>query len=103
MRRDLILHGAHARLRLAALDSALLWLAFVWVPGRTMALAIRNLALGNGRRPAVHILDLEVPKGSLSAGVGPNGADTSTLRGEAIWLACGVGQLRVPGPDPSAT
>jgi zinc/manganese transport system ATP-binding protein len=68
-----------------------------------MALAIRNLALGYDRRPAVHQLDRDVPKGSLTAGVGPNGAGTSTLRGEAIRLACGVGQLRLSGPDLSAT
>jgi ABC-type multidrug transport system ATPase subunit len=67
-----------------------------------MTLAIRNLTLGNGRRPAVHQLDLDVPKGSLIAVVGPNGAGTSTLRGAAIRLVRGDGQLRVFGPDPSA-
>jgi ABC-type cobalamin/Fe3+-siderophores transport system ATPase subunit len=67
-----------------------------------MALAIRNLTLGKGGRPSVRLPDQEVPEGSPTAGVGPNGGGTSTLRGAAIRLACGEGQLRVSGPDPSA-
>jgi ABC-type multidrug transport system ATPase subunit len=67
-----------------------------------MTLAIRNLTPGKGGRPSVRLPDLEVPEGSLTAGGGPNGAGPSTLRGAAIRLVRGDGQLRVFGPDPSA-
>lgn len=43
------------------------------------ALAFRNLTLGYNRRPAVHHLDLEIPRGALTALVGPNGGGKSTL------------------------
>jgi zinc/manganese transport system ATP-binding protein len=44
-----------------------------------MALRIRDLTLGYDRHPAVHHLDLDLAKGSLTAVVGPNGAGKSTL------------------------
>jgi len=44
-----------------------------------MVLAIRDLTLGYERHPAVHHLDLDLAKGSLTAIVGPNGAGKSTL------------------------
>lgn len=44
-----------------------------------MVIAVRNLTLGYDRHPAVHHLDLDVAKGSLTAIVGPNGAGKSTL------------------------
>jgi zinc/manganese transport system ATP-binding protein len=44
-----------------------------------MALHLRDLTLGYDRHPAVHHLDLDLAKGSLTAVVGPNGAGKSTL------------------------
>lgn len=44
-----------------------------------MVLVIRDLTLGYERHPAVHHLDLDLAKGSLTAIVGPNGAGKSTL------------------------
>lgn len=44
-----------------------------------MALAIRDLTLGYDRHPAVHHLNLDLARGSLTAVVGPNGAGKSTL------------------------
>jgi zinc/manganese transport system ATP-binding protein len=44
-----------------------------------MVLSIRDLTLGYDRHPAVHHLDLDMAKGSLTAIVGPNGAGKSTL------------------------
>lgn len=44
-----------------------------------MVVAIRNLTLGYDRHPAVHHLDLDLERGSLTAVVGPNGAGKSTL------------------------
>jgi zinc/manganese transport system ATP-binding protein len=44
-----------------------------------MGLSIRDLTLGYDRHPAVHHLDLDLRRGSLTAVVGPNGAGKSTL------------------------
>ena len=44
-----------------------------------MVLTVRDLTLGYERHPAVHHLDLDLAKGSLTAIVGPNGAGKSTL------------------------
>jgi zinc/manganese transport system ATP-binding protein len=44
-----------------------------------MGLTIRDLTLGYDRHPAVHHLDLDLRRGSLTAVVGPNGAGKSTL------------------------
>ncbi|MCG6122902.1 MAG: ABC transporter ATP-binding protein [Microvirga sp.] len=43
------------------------------------AIRFDDVTLGYGRRPAVHHLDGEVAKGSLTAIIGPNGAGKSTL------------------------
>jgi zinc/manganese transport system ATP-binding protein len=43
------------------------------------AIRFDDVTLGYGRRPAVHHLDGEVARGSLTAVVGPNGAGKSTL------------------------
>ena len=56
--------------------------------GMTAVLAFQNLTLGYDRLPAVHHLQAEISKGSLTAVVGPNGAGKSTL------LKCVTGALQ---------
>lgn len=44
-----------------------------------MSLSVRDLTVSHDRRPAVHHVSFELPRGGLLAVVGPNGAGKSTL------------------------
>ncbi len=64
----------------------------------TTALAFQNLTLGYDRHPAVHHLETEIAKGSLTAVVGPNGAGKSTLlKGVTGALAPLEGRIEITG------
>ena len=61
------------------------------------ALAFADLTLGYNRHPAVHHLDGDVARGSLTAIVGPNGSGKSTLmKGIVGVLPPMAGAVRLP-------
>lgn len=64
------------------------------------AMAFRNLTLGYDRHPAMHQLEAEIHAGSLTAIVGPNSADKSTLlKGVTGQLAPLEGRVALNGLD----
>jgi manganese/zinc/iron transport system ATP- binding protein len=68
------------------------------VSGNEHALAVEDLTVAYGERPALWDVDLEVPAGTLMAIVGPNGAGKTTLiRAVLGLLKPAAGSVRVFG------
>jgi zinc/manganese transport system ATP-binding protein len=66
-------------------------------PVSAAAIRFEDVTLGYGRRPAVHHLNGQIRRGSLTAVVGPNGAGKSTLlKGIAGALPPLAGRIAVP-------
>jgi manganese/zinc/iron transport system ATP- binding protein len=70
----------------------------------TPALAVRDLTVAYGEKPALWDVDLDIEPGTLTAVVGPNGAGKSTLLKAALGLVPKVaGSVQVFGvPMPAA-
>lgn len=67
-----------------------------------MSLAAVNLTLGYGGQPILRDLDLSIPKGRVTAVIGPNGCGKSTLlRGLGGLVTAQAGQVLLDGCDLS--
>ncbi|MEO1238419.1 MAG: metal ABC transporter ATP-binding protein [Pseudomonadota bacterium] len=65
-----------------------------------MAFAVRGLTVSYGAKPAVFSVDMDAPKGSMTAIVGPNGAGKSTLLKAALGLQAVVAGSATVFGDP---
>jgi ABC-2 type transport system ATP-binding protein len=69
----------------------------------TAAVSTRGLTKRYGSTPALHGIDLDIPRGSVFGMIGPNGAGkTTTMRLLLDIIRPTAGEIRVLGEDPRA-
>lgn len=73
-------------------------MAFAPAPAPTPVIAVRDLTVAYGDRPALWDIDLDIPAGHLVAIVGPNGAGKTTLIKAILGLVpIAAGTIRLDG------